>query len=247
MTAAKARLKTIADRLANYVIDGEAHDIQRVLQRRALEETADFVELHMPMVTPYANNFALLDAALNRCSLDGLFCEFGVFQGSTLNHIASRVPEKTIYGFDSFEGLPEDWRATVKAGHFKVGELPAVRSNCKLIKGWFDTTVPGFLKEHPGPAAFLHIDSDLYSSAKTVLDFFTERIVPGTIIVFDEYFNYPGWKDGEHKAFGEFVAANDVKFEFLGYSSRDEQVTVRIAEIKRSLVSRAAQLTAASE
>jgi hypothetical protein len=64
-----------------------------------------------------------------------------------------------------------------------------------------------------------------------VLDILADRIVAGTVIQFDEYFNYPGWQDGEFKAWSEFVAARHVKFEYLGYCDRNEQVAVRILEI----------------
>ena len=114
------------------------------------------------------------------------------------------------------------------AGHFKVQDLPSVRKNVHLIKGWFDQTLPRFLAEHPEQAAYLHIDSDLYSSAKTVLDLFTPRIRTGTIIVFDEFFNYPGWQQGEYKAFQEFLSATGAQFENVGYSVSDEPVAVMI-------------------
>jgi hypothetical protein len=224
----KARLKEYVDRLAAYVLDGDAHDIKRELQRRALDETADFVAAHMGMVTPYPDRFALYEATLNLITVQGLVCEFGVFEGESINYIAQRLPNSQIYGFDSFEGLPEDWRAEVRAGHFKMQQLPEVQKNVQLIQGWFDTTLPGFLEKHSGPAAYLHIDSDLYSSARTILDLFAARICPGTVIIFDEFFNYPGWQQGESKAFEEFVALHGTKFEYVGYSARDEQVAVVI-------------------
>lgn len=224
----KSRVKNLADRVTGYVYKQDTHDITRELQRRALAETADFVSAHMEMVTPYPDRFALYEATIQRIAFPGLVCEFGVFQGESINYIADRLPRAEIYGFDSFEGLPEDWRAEVKAGHFKVQGLPAVRKNVRLIQGWFDQTVPPFLAEHPEPAAYLHIDSDLYSSCKTVLDLFAPRIRPGTVIIFDEYFNYPGWKQGEYKAFEEFVAARSALFDYIGYSARDEQVAVVI-------------------
>jgi hypothetical protein len=74
--------------------------------------------------------------------------------------------------------------------------------------------------------AFMHMDADLYSSTKTVFDTLADRIVPGTVIVFDEFFNYPGWKRGESKAFAEMVAARGLKFEYLGYA--DQQVAVKV-------------------
>ena len=228
MPGLKSRAKHLVDRIAAYVLDGDAHDIRRALQRRALGETADFVHAHMPMVTPYPDRFALYDATLKLITVSGLVCEFGVFQGNSINYLAERLPATEIYGFDSFEGLPEDWRADVRTGHFKVPKLPAVRNNVRLIKGWFDKTLPEFLEQHTEPAAYLHIDSDLYSSAKTILDLFASRIRPGTVIIFDEYFNYPGWKQGEYRAFEEFVASHGTRFEYVAYAASDEQVAVVI-------------------
>ena len=66
--------------------------------------------------------------------------------------------------------------------------------NVALHVGWFDDTLPAFLDRHDGNVAFVHIDSDLYSSAKTILDNLAPRVGPGTIIVFNEYFNDPNWK-----------------------------------------------------
>src|SRR5579864_8381296 len=199
LTPVKSRIKRVTDRVARYVLDADARNIDRLLQRRALEQTVEFVEICMPTVNRYPDRFALYEATIKLVHEPGLCCEFGVFRGESINFIAERFPHSIVYGFDSFEGLPEDWRPNMKAGHFKLDKLPAVRSNVRLIRGWFDQTVPVFLEQHVQPAAFLHIDSDLYSSAKTVLDLFAPRICAGTVIVFDEFFNYSGWEQGEFK------------------------------------------------
>ena len=108
-------------------------------------------------------------------------------------------------------------------------ELPTVAKNVELIKGWFDVTLPKFLEEHNEESIkLLHVDCDLYSSTKTVFGNLKDRIVPGTVIVFDEFFNYPGWKEGEYKAFMEFIDETGYKFEYLGYVEIMEQVAVRI-------------------
>lgn len=160
----------------------------------------------------------------------GLYCEFGVYKGETINFIASKIPH-TVHGFDSFEGLPEDWRAGFEAGAFAT-PLPEVRANVKLHKGWFDKSVPVWAKEHQGPLAFAHLDADLYSSTKTVLDILVDRVVAGTVLQFDEYFNYPGWKEGEYKAFQEFVAERGVRFEYIGYvGGVGAQVAVKILAV----------------
>jgi hypothetical protein len=109
-----------------------------------------------------------------------------------------------------------------------VPHLPEVRPNVHLIKGWFDQSLPVFLESHPEKVDFLHIDSDLYSSARTVLTLLRDRIEPGTAIVFNEFFNYPGWKNGEYKAFNEFISQTGLGYEWLSYCCYDEQVAVRI-------------------
>jgi hypothetical protein len=60
------------------------------------------------------------------------------------------------------------------------------------------------------------------------------RIVPGTVIVFDEYWNYPNWKEHEFKAFQEFVNKVGLEYEYLGHTAF-EQVTVRILETRRNI------------
>jgi predicted O-methyltransferase YrrM len=108
------------------------------------------------------------------------------------------------------------------------GRLPRVEPNVKLIKGWFDQTLPRFAEQHPGPVAMLHIDCDLYSSTKCVLDILGDRIGPGAVLVFDEFFNYPGWEEHEYRAFTEFVQARRLSHEYLCYNGEHEQVAIRI-------------------
>lgn len=205
-----------------------------VTNRQAAQETAAFVSQNMAHVPALADRFALLAHSIRQVGPEtkGHFCEFGVASGISINHIAS-LTDREIHGFDSFEGLPEDWRAGFGKGAFSQDGLPPVRTNVRLYKGWFDQTVPAWAKEHPGPMAFIHMDADLYSSTKTVLDALADRIVPGTVIQFDEFFNYPGWQEGEFKAFTEFVAKHQIGFEYIGYSQGGDaqQAAVRIRSV----------------
>jgi len=217
-------------------LDADANDIRRRLESLACDQTALFVLSHMVKTPTFSDKYALLDYSLQSIDVDsdGLYCEFGVYTGATINHIAGHAPQQTIHGFDSFEGLPETWRTGFAEGAFTMSGLPRVRKNVELHKGWFDQSLPVWAEAHPGPVAFLHLDADLYSSTKTVFDLLGDRIVPGTVIQFDEYFNYPGWQDGEFKAFGEFVDSREVEFEYLGYCNQHEQVSVRILQVGRS-------------
>ena len=77
--------------------------------------------------------------------------------------------------------------------------------------------------------AFIHVDCDLYESTRCVLELLEDRIVPGTIIVFDEYFNYPNWQEHEFRAFQELVARRHMEYQYLGYARF--QVSVKIKSI----------------
>lgn len=206
------------------------NDVREERMRQATGEAAKFVSAHLSNIEGAFDALQVLNQSIAEVSVDGLYLEFGVFMGGTINHIAQQV-DKTIHGFDSFEGLPEKWGG-VQAGQFsRQGKPPEVRDNVRLHIGWFDQSLPEFLQHYSDKVAFLHIDSDLYSSAKMVLWGLAERIVPGTIIVFDEYFNYPDWKEHEHKAFQEFVSTFHIDYEYINYSARGYSVAVKIKAI----------------
>lgn len=147
-----------------------------------------------------------------------LWLEFGVASGRTINYISKFTNDK-VYGFDSFEGLPEKWREGFDKGTFdRKGNFPIVNDNVVLIKGWFNKTLDNFLKEHPQKISFLHIDCDLYSSTKYILDTLKNYLDKDCIIIFDELVNYPGFdgETGELRAFCEFVNENNVNYEWIG-------------------------------
>lgn len=161
-------------------------------------------------------------------TIDQLFLEFGVFNGASINYYSRHSPYLKYYGFDSFEGLPADWGGHGLPAHsFDLqGNMPAVNSNVTLIKGWFDKTLPLFLQEHLEKVAFIHVDCDIYESAQCVLSLLKDRIIPGTIIVFDEYFNYPNWQNHEYKAFQEFLADTGLKYKYLAFSYNQAAVII---------------------
>jgi hypothetical protein len=177
----------------------------------------------------YNHRHPVFDEALSRTPRRGLVCEFGVFQADSTNYLARGLRDRRIFGFDSFEGLPEAWRPEFDAGMFSTGgRLPDVEPNVSLIKGWFDQTLPRFAAEHHGPVALLHIDCDLYSSTRCVFDHLGDRIRPGSVLVFDEFFNYPGWEEHEYRAFNEFVEERRLSWEYLCYNGEHEQVAILI-------------------
>ncbi|KAI1503741.1 hypothetical protein F5X99DRAFT_374306 [Biscogniauxia marginata] len=203
-------------------------DISQAAEHDATLSSARFAGEHFPSATTFFDKGDTLCYALNAAPKEGMTLEFGVYSGATLQRIAAgRAGE--VYGFDSFQGLPETWRSGFSAGTFAVNTPPEV-PGAKLVVGWFHETLPRFLAEHPGPIALLHVDSDLYSSAVTVLEHCGPRLRAGSILVFDEYFNFPGWERHEHRAWQEYVVRTGTRFTWLAYTANDEQVVVRIDE-----------------
>jgi hypothetical protein len=162
----------------------------------------------------------------------GLLMEFGVFQGRTVNEIATKYDSLTVYGFDSFVGLPERWDRTdgnFPAGMFNLnGNYPAVRNNVVLVKGWYNESLPQFIfaqqmmatiRKEPVPkVVFLHIDCDLYSSTKLIFDtlYQTNMLNWQVVVVFDELVNYSTYREHEIKAFYEFLQYSNYSVKWLG-------------------------------
>jgi hypothetical protein len=213
----------------NELFDQNSRNITRELKRRSLMETCDYIEKHMVMVNPnFEDRYDLLDHAIQNVSVqNGLWLEFGVYKGSTIKYIAGKT-KSLVYGFDSFNGNPEDWRSEYKKGAFALGKIPRFSKNIRIQKGYFQDTLLPFSREHDQPVAFMHIDCDLYSSTRTILTVLCEQLIRGSIVVFDEFFNYPGWKQHEFKAFTEFIEDNNRAFEYIGYVYKHSQVAVRI-------------------
>jgi tetratricopeptide (TPR) repeat protein len=174
----------------------------------------------------------MLQLAFQHCSSNlenGLILEFGVFHGKTIRMIASEFPEIPVHGFDTFSGIPEDWHLTKSGSYSTHGALPPAPDNVHYHVGLFSEKLPDFLAAHlEQPIRLMNIDCDLYSSTKDVLDAVCLRVVPGTVIVFDEYVLNPHWKDDEYKAFQEAVDTYGWKYEYLGISLVSQQAVVRI-------------------
>ena len=109
-------------------------------------------------------------------------------------------------------------------------QRPPVLHNVRLIAGLFQESLPRFKQEILGdqPISLLHIDCDIYSSTKTILSGLGTNIVEGTIILFDDLYNYPGFKDHEFKAFQEFLDDQNKVADYLAFNTNCEQVAVRI-------------------
>jgi hypothetical protein len=103
----------------------------------------------------------------------------------------------------------------------------------KLVPGWFNQTIGPWMNDNPGAISFLHIDCDLYSSTLDILTLLNDRIVPGTVIVFDEMYPWNGleqydlWEQGEFQAVGEWICNHHRTFQPL-YRSEHQQCSIEV-------------------
>lgn len=201
----------------------------------ASQEATNFVATYFQEAQELYSDAEVLQKASESVILEGAYIEAGVCTGKTINFLAALNPRKTIYGFDCFEGLPEDWVRADKIFEqgtfsFKEGHLESLPtlSNVVLFKGLFKDVLPLFKREilKDTPISLLHIDSDIYSSCKDVFDALGDNLVEGSVIVFDELYNYPGYDWHEWKALNEFILANHFSIEFIAYNANHEQVAI---------------------
>ena len=165
----------------------------------------DFVDQTLKDIAKAATAAVTLDHVLNSLELirNGLWLEFGVHTGGTIAKIAAARGNARVFGFDSFEGLPEDWRPAegLGKGTFALNQIPKAPDGAEFVVGWFNQTLPKF---HFNDAVTLvHIDCDLYSSARCALEAVRPHLIPGSIIVFDELLGYADFKKHEMLALYE--------------------------------------------
>lgn len=139
------------------------------------------------------------------------YLEFGVQSGRSLRSWSERLrnPQATLHGFDSFEGLPEDWSPHLPKGSLSVGGVAPRFEDPRISVhvGWFQETLPDF-EIPPHERLVVHLDADLYSSTKLALDALADAIRPGDILMFGQIHQ----KHHELRAFEEFLAQTKLPF-----------------------------------
>jgi hypothetical protein len=146
-----------------------------------------------------------------------LYLEFGVYRGASMRYWsrALKHPDARLHGFDSFDGLPEDFdvlNGPCHKGSFSTdGAAPVIHdSRVQFFKGWFDQVLRAYRPpEHE--VLVITLDADLYSSTIYVLRQLTPWIQPGTFIYFDELCR----PEHEPKAFDEFMKETGREFELV--------------------------------
>ncbi len=156
----------------------------------------------------------IYESCVNGEAID--YLEFGVFQGDSMRQWVnlSKHEDSRFFGFDSFEGLPEDWRAGQGKGHFDVrGTIARIDDpRVKFVKGWFKDTIPSFVRTFTTKnRMLLHVDADLYGSAMLPLFHFTPFMSTGTLLIFDEFYD----REHEFKAFMDWQKIYRMNFRII--------------------------------
>ena len=207
------------------------------IHQKLADEWWEFVQPHLGQAMVFRSQGAIREHALGRLpSYEGLCLEFGTGWFNSIRlfstHLSNHRPEQIIYGFDTFEGLPEEWPGTdAGIGAFHTPTPTDLPANIRLIKGVVQDTAPGFLQEQNAPIRFLHMDLDLYAPTLAVLKAALPYLRPGTTILFDEFTGYAGYRHGEFKAWHEFVphlTAAGLGFRYAAFSYG--QATIIITE-----------------
>ena len=178
----------------------------------------------------YQNRFNLykyvIDNEISNEAID--YFEFGVSKGVSFKWWMEQIKDKnaSFYGFDTFDGLPEDW------GSFKKGDMsngnkpPEIDDNRhSFYQGIFQATLYNFLKTYNSDKQkVILLDADLYSSTLFVLTTLSPYLKKGDILIFDE-FNVPLH---EYKAFSEWVSSFYIDYTVLGEINNYYQVAIKL-------------------
>lgn len=189
-------------------------DMAKALGASALARSVAIVEAEMPAAVIFQEVTDFYAYCLGKVSPHGACCEFGVYSGDSINSFADLMPGRIFDGFDSFRGLPEPWGGHAPQDFNRGGSPPVVRVNVRLHVGTFEQTLPAFVASIKG-VAFLHVDCDLYASTACIFSQIGHQLNPGCVVIFDEYFGYPGFEFHERKAFAEFLTSSGRRAEWF--------------------------------
>jgi hypothetical protein len=149
--------------------------------------------------------------ACDQDRVPGAFVDCGCFNGGSSVMMSSGAPDREVWAFDSFEGLPEagprdpvhaqDWVGQLVASEAKVCEAFsrfASPGRLHVIKGWFEESFPAAARQID-QIAILHADGDWYDSVKLTLETFEPRVRPGGFVVIDDYGAWEGAREATHE------------------------------------------------
>ena len=173
----------------------------------------------------YFNRWALFDRMVDLSEQDRPFYEFGVWRGESFQYLIKTF--KKGYGFDTFEGIPENWHGEKAGTYSSDGNIPEIEGG-EFIVGEFEKSLPEFFSKTRQMASLINFDADLYSSTICALNHSQSVIDHNTILIFDEFIMNKNWEQDEYKALNEFCRNNNYTYEVLAISFFTKQTAVRL-------------------
>jgi hypothetical protein len=217
-------------RVIFWIIPNEFHPprsskIKKKLNEELINETVNHFKEHIKKSIIFTNGlkireYAIKTSLLNDKNQEYYYLEFGVWKGNSSNFFSTFLNK--LYCFDSFEGLKENWVGTSEiVGTMSLDKkIPKLNTNVEPIVGWVEDTLDDFLKKHNPKINFVHLDMDTYSPTRFTLEKIKPYLVKNSIIIFDELYNYHGWREGEFKALKEVFNENEFKYEAFNLNSK---------------------------
>lgn len=231
MVSAREILEEIAqNRLrAGQAVHATFKDINIAAQFNAAASSAQWLYANADRVALHAHRTDLLLAILPMVPPDGDLAEFGVFTGAVTRFVRPRFTDRTYHAFDSFRGVPEAMSLAIAKHSFDLeGVIPDLPPNTTIHAGWFEQTVPAWHARHSAPIAFAYIDCDIYDSVRTVLDGIADRVRPGSILAFDDWYNFPNWQAHSLRAAQEFQEKYGIRLEPIGFCTLEHAGAFRV-------------------
>jgi len=173
----------------------------------------------------FFHRWALFDRITKKSKKDRPFYEFGVWRGDSFKYLINTF--KKGYGFDTFEGLTEDWHGVKQDIFSTEGTIPKIDGGT-FIAGKFEDTLPTFFSQPRPIASLINFDAGLYSSTLCALNYSKSVIDKDTILLFDELIINKYWEQDEYKALNEFCSNNNFTYEVLAVSYFTKQVALKL-------------------
>lgn len=198
------------------------------LQKKSHEKTYEILGEEISSSLLFENKHELWDFVINEITNKNLqlkddksnIClEFGVGGGESLRYFSNKLLKNNIkiVGFDSFFGNPQIWPGTNNqvGSSNQNGKHPKnLPANVEIVQGFIEKTLQNYLETNKiKKIKFMHIDVNIYSTSKFILEITKKYTDNNTLILFDELINYPfWWNNGEYKALVEVYSSRQYKY-----------------------------------
>lgn len=201
-----------------------------VLHHGAVQRSAEYIQRYLPETLLFPSREHLWKYAVTLLSENTRVIELGVYKGYSINRIAAYSIGKGIdvWGFDTFEGLTENWFGTRFHGgaYSNSGVVPKTHKNVVIQQGCISETLPLFLKSNDRSISLIHMDLDTSETTSRALEELSEVITRSAYIIFDQYHGYPAYEVGEQAAWKKYAENNNVSWRYLAFSNQQALIHV---------------------